>query len=83
MAASTQTVGPSSRPWTTRTGRSTSARVTSRVIGSASDCRRPGRTRTGPISKDGRKHLAGSALLDGEGEVLAVAEALLIEARPG
>ena len=34
-----------------------------------------------PISKDGRKHLAGSALLDGEGEVLAMAEALLIEAR--
>ncbi len=36
-----------------------------------------------PISKDGRKHLAGSALLDGDGEVLAVAEALLIEAKAG
>ncbi|MFN8112270.1 MAG: hypothetical protein U0R51_03630 [Solirubrobacterales bacterium] len=36
-----------------------------------------------PLAKDGRKHLAGSALLDGEGEVLAVAEALLIEAKAG
>ncbi len=36
-----------------------------------------------PISKDGRKHLAGVALLDAEGETLAVAEALLIEAKAG
>ncbi|MEZ5155184.1 MAG: hypothetical protein R2718_03645 [Solirubrobacterales bacterium] len=36
-----------------------------------------------PISKDGRKHLAGSALLDGDGNVLAMAEALLIEAKEG
>jgi hypothetical protein len=36
-----------------------------------------------PISKDGRKHLAGSALLDDDGAVLAVAEALLIEAKAG
>jgi hypothetical protein len=36
-----------------------------------------------PIGRDGRKHLAGSALLDADGEVLARAEALLIEARPG
>lgn len=36
-----------------------------------------------PLAKDGRKHLAGSALLDGDGEVLAVAEALLIEAKAG
>ncbi len=36
-----------------------------------------------PISKDGRKHLAGSAVLDGSGNVLAVAEALLIEAQSG
>ena len=34
-----------------------------------------------PISKDGRKHLAGSALVDDSGKVLATAEALLIEAR--
>ncbi len=36
-----------------------------------------------PISKDGRKHLAGVALLDRQGRVLAVAEALLIEAKTG
>ena len=36
-----------------------------------------------PIDEDGRKHLAGAALLDGEGETLAVAEALLIEAAAG
>ena len=54
IAASTHTVGPSSRPCTTRTGRSTSAPVTSRVIGSDERAlRRPGRTRTEPISKDG------------------------------
>jgi len=34
-----------------------------------------------PIAKDGRKHLAGSAVLDASGNALAVAEALLIEAR--
>ncbi len=34
-----------------------------------------------PIAKDGRKHVAGSALLDGAGNVLAVAEALLIESK--
>jgi hypothetical protein len=36
-----------------------------------------------PISRDGRKHLAGSALLGPSGHVLAVAEALLIEAKAG
>lgn len=36
-----------------------------------------------PIGKDGRKHLAGSALLDAGGNVLARAEALLIEAKSG
>ena len=36
-----------------------------------------------PISKDGRKHLAGVALLDASGGVLAIAEALLIEAKAG
>ncbi len=36
-----------------------------------------------PISKDGRKNLAGSALLDAAGNVLAAAEALLIEAKSG
>ncbi len=36
-----------------------------------------------PIGKDGRKHLAGSAVLSAGGETLAVARALLIEARPG
>jgi len=34
-----------------------------------------------PIGRDGRKHLAGSAVLDADGAVLARAEALLIEAR--
>jgi hypothetical protein len=35
-----------------------------------------------PIDRDGRKHHAGSAVLSAEGETLAVARALLIEARP-
>jgi hypothetical protein len=35
-----------------------------------------------PIGRDGRKHLAGSAVLSAEGETLAAARALLIEARP-
>jgi hypothetical protein len=35
-----------------------------------------------PIDKDGRKHHAGSAILSAEGEPLAAARALLIEARP-
>ena len=35
-----------------------------------------------PIGKDGRKHLAGSAVVSAAGETLAVARALLIEARP-
>jgi hypothetical protein len=34
-----------------------------------------------PIEFDGRKHHAGSAVLDADGEVLAVAHALLIQAR--
>jgi hypothetical protein len=34
-----------------------------------------------PIELDGRKHHAGSAVLDADGEVLAVAHALLIQAR--
>lgn len=34
-----------------------------------------------PISVDGRKRLAGSAVLSPDGEVLAIAEALLIEPR--
>jgi hypothetical protein len=36
-----------------------------------------------PIAKDGRKHTAGAALIDADGETLAVAEALLIEAKAG
>ena len=35
-----------------------------------------------PIAVEGRKRLAGAALLSAEGEALAVAEALLIEPRP-
>jgi hypothetical protein len=34
-----------------------------------------------PIGTDGRKRLAGSAVLSGDGEQLAVARALLIEPR--
>ncbi len=34
-----------------------------------------------PISEDGRKRLAGAAVLSADGEALAVAEALLVEAR--
>jgi hypothetical protein len=34
-----------------------------------------------PISTDGRKRLAGSAVLDADGKILAVAEVLLIEPR--
>jgi hypothetical protein len=36
-----------------------------------------------PISSDGRKRYAGSAVMSPEGETLAVAEALLIEPREG
>ena len=36
-----------------------------------------------PIGIDGRKLRAGSAVLSGDGETLAVAEALLIEPRSG
>jgi hypothetical protein len=35
-----------------------------------------------PISVDGRKRLAGAAVLSAEGETLAAAEALMIEPRP-
>ena len=35
-----------------------------------------------PIHKDGRKHHAGAALMAADGQALAVAQALLIEARP-
>ena len=35
-----------------------------------------------PIEQDGRKRLAGGAVLSADGETLAVAEALLIEPRP-
>ncbi len=36
-----------------------------------------------PIAVDGRKRLAGAAVLSAEGETLAMAEALMIEPRPG
>jgi hypothetical protein len=36
-----------------------------------------------PIERDGRKRLAGSAILDRDGETLAAAEVLLIEAKAG
>ena len=36
-----------------------------------------------PISADGRKHHAGAAVLSGEGDVLAVARALMIEPQGG
>ena len=35
-----------------------------------------------PIAQDGRKRLAGAAVLAADGQALAVAEALLIEPRP-
>ena len=35
----------------------------------------------GPVGRDGRKHCAGSAVVSAGGEVLAVAEALMIEPR--
>jgi len=35
-----------------------------------------------PLGADGRKHQAGSAVLNADGEALAVAQALLIEPRP-
>ena len=35
-----------------------------------------------PLRHEGRKHWAGSAILSGAGETLAVAEALIIEPRP-
>jgi hypothetical protein len=36
-----------------------------------------------PLEVDGRKRLAGSALLSAEGETLAISRALMIEPRPG
>jgi hypothetical protein len=35
-----------------------------------------------PISKEGRKHTAGSAIFTDRGELAAVAEALMIELKP-
>jgi hypothetical protein len=36
-----------------------------------------------PLGRDGRKRQAGSAVISPQGEILAVADALLIEPREG